>query len=278
MKLDSRYSVHPDDSKHYTTEQLRKHYAVETVFVVDEANFVLSHFDRIITGGVMPVTKSVTLTGSKELCAESFLERREMGVINIGGKGSITVDGEVYNLRCKDGLYVGMGAKELTFQSEDSANPAKFYVNTCPAHKTYPTVFVDIDKAKKVPLGDETTSNRRVINQYFHPDVMDSCQLCMGVTELEVGSVWNTMPCHTHDRRMEVYFYFNLVGENVVFHMMGQGQETRHIILHNEQAVISPAWSIHAGAGTSNYSFVWSMCGENKTFTDMDGINNLDLR
>ena len=270
MQLNVRYPSHPEDAKHYTTERLRKDYLIETVFVPDEAVFTYSHFDRIIAGGVMPVNQAVELTGSKELASDTFLQRREMGCINVGGRGTITVDGTVYDLLPLDGLYVGMGAKELKLESADPKNPAKFYINTCPAHKTYPNVKVDIEKAAKRPLGSTETCNKRVINQYFHPDVMQSCQLCMGMTVLEPGSNWNSMPCHTHERRMEVYFYFDLKDNNVVFHMMGEPQETRHLVMHNEQAVISPSWSIHTGVGTSNYTFIWGMCGENQEFDDMD--------
>ncbi len=278
MQLNVRYPSHPEDAKHYTTERLRKDYLIETVFVPDEAVFTYSHFDRIIAGGVMPVNQVVELTGSKELASDTFLQRREMGCINVGGRGTITVDGTVYDLQPLDGLYVGMGAKELKLESADPKNPAKFYINTCPAHKTYPNVKVDIEKAAKRPLGSTETCNKRVINQYFHPDVMQSCQLCMGMTVLEPGSNWNSMPCHTHERRMEVYFYFDLKDNNVVFHMMGEPQETRHLVMHNEQAVISPSWSIHTGVGTSNYTFIWGMCGENQEFDDMDNLNPLDLK
>lgn len=278
MQLHVRYPSHPEDAKHYTTERLRRDFLIETVFQPDEAVFTYSHFDRIIAGGVMPVRQAVELTGSKELASDTFLERREMGCINVGGAGRITVDGTAYDLGPLDGLYVGMGAREIRLESADPAAPAKFYINTCPAHKTYPNVKVDIAKAAKRPLGATETCNKRVINQYFHPDVMHSCQLCMGLTALEPGSNWNSMPCHTHERRMEVYFYFDLKGDNVVFHMMGEPQETRHLILHNEQAVISPSWSIHTGVGTSNYTFIWGMCGENQAFDDMDNINPMDLK
>ena len=210
MQLTVRQPSASADAKHYTTERLRSEYVIETVFAPDEAMLTYSHFDRIIAGGVMPVTKAVELVGCKELCSDTFLERREMGVINIGGKGKITVDGVVYELKQYDGLYVGMGAKEIKMESEDGANPAKFYINTCPAHKTYPNVHIDIDKANKRPLGSSETCNKRVINQYIHPAVMQSCQLCMGMTQLAPGSNWNSMPCHTHERRMEVYFYFDV--------------------------------------------------------------------
>ena len=278
MQLNVRYPSHPEDAKHYTTERLRRDFLIETVFQPDEAVFTYSHFDRIIAGGVMPVRQAVELTGSKELASDTFLERREMGCINVGGAGRITVDGTAYDLGPLDGLYVGMGAREIRLESADPAAPAKFYINTCPAHKTYPNVKVDIAKAAKRPLGATETCNKRVINQYFHPDVMHSCQLCMGLTALEPGSNWNSMPCHTHERRMEVYFYFDLKGDNVVFHMMGEPQETRHLILHNEQAVISPSWSIHTGVGTSNYTFISGMCGNNQAFNDINNINPMDLK
>ena len=278
MKLTVRQPSASLDAKHYDTARLRSEYLIETVFQADEAIFTYSHFDRIIAGGVMPVAETVRLTGAKELCSDTFLERREMGTINIGGPGKITVDGVVYGLKRYDGLYVGMGAKDITLTSDDPADPAKFYINTCPAHTTYPTVKIDIDKANKRHLGAPETCNKRTLNQYIHPAVMQSCQLCMGMTQLAPGSNWNSMPCHTHERRMEVYFYFELLNNNVVFHMMGEPQETRHIVLHNEQAVISPSWSIHTGVGTSNYTFIWGMCGENQEFDDMDNIDPLDLR
>ena len=278
MQLTVRQPSASADAKHYTTERLRSEYVIETIFAPDEAMLTYSHFDRIIAGGVMPVTKAVELVGCKELCSDTFLERREMGVINIGGKGKITVDGVVYELKQYDGLYVGMGAKEIRMESEDGANPAKFYINTCPAHKTYPNVHIDIDKANKRPLGSSETCNKRVINQYIHPAVMQSCQLCMGMTQLAPGSNWNSMPCHTHERRMEVYTYFDIPEGNVVFHLMGKPDETRHIVMKNYDAVISPSWSIHAGAGTSSYTFIWAMGGENQAFDDMDNIAVTDLR
>lgn len=278
MKLDVRYANHPEDSKHYTTEELRKHYFIETIFEADEAALTYSHVDRIIAGGIMPVTKEVRLEGSKELGSEFFLERRELGVINIGGAGKIVVDGVEYKMNPKDGLYVGMGSKELVFTSEDSANPAKFYVNSAPAHTTYPIVKIDIEKANPDKLGSLANSNERTIFQYVHPAVCKSCQLLMGMTVLEPNNMWNTMPCHTHERRMEVYFYFNMQPETRVFHLMGEPTETRHIIMANEQGVISPSWSIHSGVGTSNYTFIWGMVGENQTFTDMDHVAMEDLR
>ncbi len=278
MKLVVRYANHPNDSKHYDTQQLRDNYLVEEVFKADDILLVYSHQDRIIAGGVMPVNKTLKLETSDELRAAYFLERRELGIINIGGAGKVILDGKEYAVKPKDGLYVGMGTKEVLFSSMDSKNPAKFYIASSPAHKTYPTYYIDFEKANHRPCGEEATLNKRVINQYIHPDVCKSCQLAMGMTDLAVGSGWNTMPSHTHERRMEVYFYFNIKPGQVVFHMMGEPQETRHIVMHNEQLVISPSWSIHSGIGTSNYSFIWAMCGENQDFDDMDNIDNIDLR
>lgn len=278
MKMEVRYANHPEDSKHYTTEDLRRHYLKTDVFVADEISLVYSHQDRIISGGVLPVKKALKLETCDELRANYFLERRELGIINIGGAGVVTLDGVKYNVKSKDGMYVGMGTKEVVFESIDSKNPAKFYISSCPAHTTYPTYYIDFDKANHRPCGEAKTLNKRVINQYIHPDVCKSCQLAMGMTELAEGSGWNTMPCHTHERRMEVYFYFNIPDDNVVFHMMGTKDETRHIVMKNDELVISPSWSIHSGIGTSNYSFIWAMCGENQEFDDMDNIKTTDLK
>lgn len=272
------YAHHPEDFKKYGTEKIREQFMMETVFSPDQVELTYSHVDRIIYGGAMPVGKSLTLDAGKELAAEYFLERREMGVINIGGPGKITLDQEVYDLGTKDGIYIGRGTKEISFESEDSSNPAKFYINSCPAHKKYPTVKVRLDQAIKRPLGEDSSMNKRTIHQLIHPDVLESCQLSMGVTVLEKGSGWNTMPSHTHERRMEVYFYFDMEEDARVFHFMGQPNETRHVLMKNEQAILSPSWSIHSGAGTSNYTFVWGMCGENQDFDDMDHVPMKDLR
>lgn len=277
--MEVRYSTHPEDSKHYTTEQLRRHYLQEKVFASDEISLTYSHNDRIIFGGAMPVSKELELVADKkEMAADYFLERREMGVINIGGDGIITLDGQAYDINYQDGLYIPMGVKEVTFASKNSAAPAKFYINSCPAHKAYSIKKIGYDDAIHRHLGASETLNERTINQYVHPDVVQSCQLCMGMTVLEKGSAWNTMPCHTHVRRMEVYLYFNIPEEHRVFHMMGEGDETRHLVVANEQAVISPSWSIHSGVGTINYTFIWGMCGENQTFDDMDGIAIADMK
>ena len=278
MKFDVRYANHPEDSKRYDTQELRRHYHIAKVFSTDEINLTYSHQDRIIAGGIMPVNTALKLESCKELAAPYFLARRELGAINVGGAGSIVLDGVEYAMNNWDGIYVGMGTKELIFKSVDKNHPAKFYINSCPAHRTCPTVHIPMDKARYNHLGGQATVNERILRQYIHPAVCESCQLSMGMTALLPGNVWNTMPSHTHERRMEVYFYFDLKDENVIFHMMGEPKETRHVILHNEQAVISPSWSIHAGAGTSNYTFIWAMGGENQEFDDMDNINPIDLR
>ena len=276
--MEVRQPANAKDAKHYTTARLREEFHICGLFTNDNVKMVYSHIDRIITAGVMPVTKPLALEAGKELVAEYFLQRREMGCINVGGKGTVTVDGVAYEMNPRDGMYIGMGNKEITFESADPADPAKFYVSSCPAHASYPIVKIDISKAKKVPCGSAEECNKRVINQYIHPEVIKSCQLTMGLTQLEPGSNWNTMPCHTHDRRMEVYLYLDMGANDAVFHMMGEPKETRHSIMHNEEAVLSPSWSIHSGVGTKNYSFIWAMCGENQEFTDMDHIETKELR
>lgn len=278
MKLDVRYNNHPEDSKKYDTKMLRERYLIESIFEKDEILFTYSHHDRIIAGGCMPVEKKVTLGLTKELGTDFFLERREMGIINIGGNGSITLDGKKYLMVHKDGLYIPKGIKEVIFESDDKAHPAKFYINSAPAHKELPIVHIPFSKANPRTVGDPKTLNKRTIYQYLNPAVLETCALQMGLTQLEDGNSWNTMPAHTHDRRMEVYFYFNLPSDAVVFHLMGQPQETRHIIMKNEQAVISPSWSIHAGFATTAYTFIWGMTGENQTYDDMDFVKTTDLK
>lgn len=276
--MEVRYASHYEDVKHYDTTELRKHFLIENLFTPGKLYMVYSHVDRIIVAGAVPTDKPLYLEASKELGSNYFLERREMGIINIGGTGIVNLDGEKYELNNSDGLYVGMGIKEVSFESLDANNPAKFYINSATAHKSYPTVKIGLSEANKVKAGTDEECNKRTINQYVHPAVCQSCQLVMGMTILEPGSIWNTMPCHTHDRRMEVYLYFNMDEDNVVFHFMGTPNETRHIVVKNEQAVISPSWSIHSGVGTKNYTFIWGMVGENQTFTDMDEIPTKDLR
>ncbi len=277
-EMEVRQASNSQDVKHYTTERLREEFHIANLFTKDNIRMVYSHIDRIITAGFMPVYQELKLEAGKELAADYFLQRREMGCINIGGKGIITIDGVDYEMNPRDGIYIGMGNKDIVFKCVDTENPPKFYVSSCPAHTSYPIVKIDITKAKKVPCGSFEECNKRVINQYIHPEVMKSCQLSMGLTQLEPGSNWNTMPCHTHDRRMEVYLYLDMEENDVVFHMMGEPTQTRHIIMHNEEAVISPSWSIHSGVGTKAYSFIWAMCGENQEFTDMDHIETKNLR
>ena len=276
--MEIRNAANPKDVKNYDTDRLREEFHISKLFTQDNIRMVYSHIDRIITAGLMPVYQELRLEGGKELASDYFLERREMGCINVGGKGIVTIDGTEYEMNPRDGIYIGMGNKEISFKSASVEEPAKFYVSSCAAHASYPIVKIDITKAKKVPCGSVEECNKRVINQYIHPEVIKSCQLAMGLTQLEVGSNWNTMPSHTHDRRMEVYMYLDMDENDAVFHMMGEPDETRHIIMHNEEAVISPSWSIHSGVGTKNYSFIWAMCGENQEFTDMDFIETRDLR
>lgn len=276
--MNNRYANHPNDSKKYDTNQLREHYMVEEIFSDDKVELTYSHVDRIIFGGIKPVNESLKLEAGKSMGVDYFLERREMGVINVGGEGIVLIDGEEFALNNKDGLYIGKGNKDIIFKSSNPKNPAKFYINSVPAHKEYKTVKIEIEKANPVKMGDNSTLNKRTIYQYVHPNVCESCQLLMGLTILEPGSAWNTMPCHTHERRMEVYFYFDMEEDTRVIHLMGEPTETRHLIVKNEQAIISPSWSIHSGVGTSNYTFIWGMCGENQTFTDMDHISMDTLR
>ena len=276
--MEIRYASNNKDAKNYDTQRLRDEYLIENLFMENEIKLVYSHIDRIIIGGIFPITEKIKLKGGKELGSNFFLERRELGVINIGGPGIIILDNEEFILNNKDAIYIGLGIKEVFFKSLDIKNPAKFYLNSAPAHCKYPTTLITLEKAKKVKMGDTSTSNKRTINQYIHPDVCKSCQLVMGMTVLEDGSVWNSMPTHTHDRRMEVYFYFDMNENTRIFHFMGEPNETRHIIMKNEEAVISPSWSIHSGAGTASYTFIWGMVGENQTFTDMDHIEMKDLR
>ena len=276
--MDVREYVNSEYSKHLDTEGLRKNYLIETVFAADEVTMTYSHVDRMIAGGIMPVKKALTIEAGKEIGVDFFLQRRELGLINIGEAGRITVDGKVYEVGHYDALYIGMGSKDLKFESVDSAKPAKFYYNSCPAHHAYPTRVVTLEQAVHQAAGSAEDSNKRTINKYFESSILDTCALSMGLTHLEEGSVWNTMPVHTHERRMEVYFYFDLPGDSVVFHFMGKPDEIRSIVVRNEQAVISPAWSIHSGAGTHNYTFIWGMTGENKTYTDQDWIEMKDLR
>ena len=286
--MELRTAASPKDVKFYTTERLREEFLIDDLFKPDEIKLVYSHIDRIITGSAVPV-KPLQLTAGDELRAQYFCERRELGVINIGEPGKITVDGKVYEVGHKEGMYIGMGSKDIVFESANPSAPAKFYLNSAPAHRTCPTVLIKpegeaaegvviVKDSNKVELGSLEDANHRVICKYILPGQVEICQLEMGMTKLEPGSVWNTMPCHTHDRRMEVYLYFEMPEDAFVMHYMGEPDETRHIIMRNEEAVISPSWSIHAGSGSQAYTFIWGMVGENQAFDDMDAVAMKDLR
>ncbi|HHT80267.1 MAG TPA: 5-dehydro-4-deoxy-D-glucuronate isomerase [Sphaerochaeta sp.] len=280
--MDIRYSTGKEAFKRMTTEEIREEFLITDIFKEDDVTGVYSHIDRIVTMGAMPVKKKLDLAMNIDAMADFgvdfYLQRRELGIINIGGDGIVEADGVAYDIVSLDGLYLPMGTKKVLLSSKDSSKPAKFYMNSTPAHRAFPAKHIVFADAKHVKAGSADLSNERVINQYIHPDVLDTCQLSMGLTQIAKGSVWNTMPAHTHERRMEVYFYFDIPSDQTLFHFMGEPKQTRHIAIHNEQAVINPSWSIHSGAGTSNYTFIWSMCGENRTYTDMDGIKNEDLR
>ena len=277
MKIDMRESSHPHEFKVYTTERIRQEFLIQNLFKPDQISLTYSFYDRMIAGGICPV-KPLELTGHKELGTDFFLQRREMGVINVGGQGKVMVDGSEFSLARKEGLYVGKDESNVIFSSQNPDDPAHFYMLSAPAHQSLPTAKIDPAGAETVELGGQAESSVRTLRKYIHPDGAKSCQLCMGMTTVQSGSVWNSMPCHTHGRRMEVYFYFDLPGDAVLFHLMGQPDETRHIVVRNEEAVISPNWSIHAGAGTNSYSFIWGMIGENQVFSDMDAVEMADLR
>ena len=286
----TQYSIlracHPDDVKHYDTEQLRSHFMMPTVMEVNKINLTYSLYDRIVYGGVVPVGKTIALETIDPLKAKYFLERRELGIINTGGDGIVTVDGTDYELSFKDALYIGRGKQNVTFRSKDDTNPAKFYLNSTPAHASYKTQLITIDgrkgtiKANRIKAGSMEESNDRIINQLIVANVLEEgpCQLQMGLTELMPGSVWNTMPPHIHDRRVEVYYYFNVPEGNAICHLMGEPQENRLIWLHDQQAVMAPEWSIHAAAGTANYMFIWGMGGENLDYGDMDKVTYLEMK
>ena len=275
-----RQSIHSDHAKQLDTQGLRREFLVEEIFTPDQLTMTYSHIDRIVFGGIMPVQGPLAFSDElgKTFGVSYFLERRELGLINIGGPGVVVVDGTTFEIGSAEALYVGQGARELSFASVSAAQPARFYYNSAPAHVSFPTRKVTQAQASPSTLGDAATSNRRTIYKYLVPDVLPTCQLVMGMTQLEEGSLWNTMPCHTHERRMEVYFYFNMKDDAAVFHMMGKPDETRHLLVHNEQAVISPSWSIHSGVGTQAYTFIWGMVGENQVFGDMDHVAVKDLR
>ena len=273
-----RYAIGPRETNQMGTKALRDEFLIDQVFGIDQINWIYTHYDRYLVGGVIPKKTVVKLETIDALKANFFLERREMGIINVGGNGSVTADGVNYILGYKEALYLGRGTKEVSFSSEEISSPAKFYINSTPAHQAYPSRKVGRDEAEIVDLGTPETANARTIRKLIVNSILPTCQLQMGMTELKSGSVWNTMPAHVHDRRMEVYFYFEVPEDQAVCHFMGAPNETRHIWMANEQAVISPPWSIHAGSGTSNYIFIWGMAGENLDYGDMDGCPIPSLR
>ncbi|MCP8940649.1 5-dehydro-4-deoxy-D-glucuronate isomerase [Alsobacter sp. SYSU M60028] len=276
--VETRQASHPDAVKRFDTGELRRHFLIERVFAPGLIALTYTHVDRFVVGGAMPTDAPLALTAPREIGQKTFLARREMSATNVGGPGRVTVDGTVHTLGRLDTLYVGMGADEVVFESLDPADPAKFYLLSCPAHASHRTALVPLERARKVPLGAEASANKRVINQVIHPDVLPTCQLVAGITLFSPGSVWNTMPSHTHDRRSEIYLYFDLPEDGRVFHMMGEPHETRHLVVANEQAIISPGWSIHSGVGTASYGFMWAMAGDNQDFTDMDMVPMSALR
>ena len=280
--MDIRYSTGPEDVKRYTTEELRKEFLIENLYQEDTVQAVYSHVDRMVVLGIMPVNKVLSIDEGidvwKNFGTNYFLERREAGVFNLGGAGFIEADGVKYDLGFEDCLYITKETKDVKFGSKDAFNPARFYLVSAPAHRVCKTTFLSFADANKRPCGSEENANKRVINQFIHPDVLETCQLSMGLTQLAEGNVWNSFPPHTHERRMEIYTYFNLPEDGIVLHLMGQPTQTRHIVMRNFDAVISPSWSIHAGCGTSNYTFIWAMGGENQAFDDMDNFAANELR
>jgi 4-deoxy-L-threo-5-hexosulose-uronate ketol-isomerase len=270
MKLELRHASHPDDVRGYDTEKLRKAFLIENVFMQDEISLVYSMYDRYIVGGAMPVTKELKLETVAELKSEQFLDRREMGIINVGGDAVIKAGDQTFNLAFKEALYLGKGTGDIIFKSPDAKRPARLYINSAPAHHSYASKKITIADAEVVVLGNPESSNHRTVNKLLVNSVLETCQLQMGMTELKKGSVWNTMPVHTHNRRMEAYFYFEVPEKQAICHFMGEPDETRHIWMKNEQAVLSPSWSIHSAAGTGNYTFIWGMAGENLDYGDMD--------
>ncbi len=276
--METRYAHSPKDIEHYSTEELRSEFLQQRIFVPGKVCLTYLHYDRQIFGGVTPEDKPLEIVLSKELGVDYFLERRELGIINIGGPGTIIIDGKEEEMKKQDGYYIGQETKQVIFKSNDLNNLAKFYVVSTPAHHKYPNVKIAIDNITPRVVGEGKTLNKRKIFQYIHPNICESCQLQMGYTILEEGSAWNTMPCHTHERRMETYLYFDMNEDTKVFHLMGKPDETKHIVVGNEEAVISPSWSIHSGVGTSNYTFKWAMCGENITYDDMDMVSMDDLK
>jgi len=274
---ENRYAIHPDHFATLATDQIRDAFLVDSLFLDDKISTTYTHYDRLIIGGAKPITKILPLANLDSLKSDFFLQRREIGIINVGGTGKVSVDGADYALSNKEALYIGRGAKAVTFHPDKGTNPL-YYFNSAPAHVTYPTRKISLADAETVEIGALETSNHRTIRKLLVNSVLPTCQLQMGLTELKTGSVWNTMPPHTHDRRMEAYFYFDLPENQMVCHFMGKPIETRHLWLKNNQAVISPPWSIHSGAGTCNYSFIWGMAGENLDYSDMDAVKLTELK
>ena len=272
------HPTHPQDFQSYNTQQIRERYLLDKLVQADKIESAYTHYDRMIIGAANPVNTTLSLETDEQLKSDFFLSRREIGIINIAGNGTITVDNIAYNLEKLDCLYIGKGNKKVLFASDDKSNAAKFIFFSCPAHHEYPVQLMKSSNATPAELGSSETANHRVINKYIHLDGLKSCQLVLGVTNFKPGSLWNTMPCHTHERRMESYFYFDIPQNQRVLHLMGEPQETRHLFINNEEAIVSPSWSIHSGVGTASYSFIWAMAGENMHFTDMDAVNILDLK
>ena len=276
--MEIRQAIHPEQAKGFDTEALRRHFLLRNLFESGKVNLVYSYYDRVIVGGAVP-DKPLELKVDKAIIgSEYLLERREMGLINIGAPGAVTVDGDKFPLERRDGLYVGQGARDVSFESRSAGEPARFYFLSAPAHRQYPTTRISIQDSEPTRLGSDEQSNRRTIYKYIHPDGLKSCQLVMGLTILEPKNVWNTMPTHTHERRVEVYLYFDIPEDGALFHLMGSPEETRHLVVRNEEAVLSPSWSIHSGVGTCSYTFIWGMAGENQVFADMDGVAMSTLR
>jgi 4-deoxy-L-threo-5-hexosulose-uronate ketol-isomerase len=276
--MEIRFQNSPKETSRMNTKELRENFHIPALMQDDQVQLVYSHYDRVIVGGVKPYSKAVELPNHTELRAEYFLERRELGIINVGGNGVVEADGEKFTLSKLDCLYLGKGVKKVSFTSDDKNDPAVYYLLSSPAHASYPTRKLTKEEASPTEMGDQTTANRRTIYKYIHADGIKSCQLVMGLTVLASGSVWNTMPAHVHTRRMEAYFYFDVPEQHRVFHFMGEPTETRHLLIANHEAIVSPPWSIHSGCGTSNYSFIWGMAGENYVYTDMDAVAIADIR
>ncbi len=274
----SRFAIDPSAYAGMGTDELRHNFHIGDLFSAGRISLTYTHYDRLIVGGAMPAGNRLALEAIKPTGTKNFLDRRELVAVNIGGPGTVDVDGQSFSLAARDMIYVGMGVEAVSFASADVSNPAKFYLLSAPAHENHPTEHIRIGDAKRLDLGSQETSNERSIFQFIHPEGAKTCQLVVGMTQLAPGSVWNTMPCHIHDRRSEAYLYFDLAEMARVFHFMGEPDETRHLVIKNEEAILSPGWSIHSGAGTSNYAFIWAMAGDNVDYTDVDPVSMEELR